>query len=82
MLCPYLGAGLALHRRWVGRELGVYDELELGTFRRADQLVVERHRFGNGHPVAVLLDDVQHPLAECLCYRSPGEHCEEVAAAK
>ena len=81
-LGPYLGAGLALHRGRVCRELGVNDELELGTFRRADQLVVERHGFGNGYPVAILLDHVEHPLAECLGYRSAGEHGEEVAAAQ
>ena len=70
VLRPYLGAGLALHGGGVCRELGVYDELELGTFRRTDQLVVERHGFGNGHPVAVLFNHIQHPTAERLGNRS------------
>ena len=35
-----------------------------------------------GHTVAVLLDDVEHPPAERLRYRSAGEHGEEVAAAQ
>lgn len=35
-LRPYLGAGLALHRRRVGGELGVYNQLEFRAFRRAD----------------------------------------------
>lgn len=30
------GAGLALHRRRVGGELGVYNQLEFRAFRRAD----------------------------------------------
>ena len=35
-LRPYLGAGLSLHRRRVGGELGVHNQLEFRAFRRAD----------------------------------------------
>ena len=42
----------------------------------------EHHRLFCGHPIAVLLDDVQHPAAECLGHWRPGEHGEEVAAAQ
>ncbi len=58
--------------------------LRSGSVRREGRHrgVTDRHRAFNGHPVAVLLDDVENPLAECLCYRSPGEHGEEVATAE
>jgi len=56
--------------------------LRSGSERRDGLNVVERHRLGNGHTVAVLLDHVQHPLAECLGHRGAGEHGEEVAAAQ
>ena len=36
----------------------------------------------DGHPVAVLLDDIKAPLAKRLGNGRPGEHREEVAAAQ
>lgn len=81
-LRPYFGTGLSLHGGGVGRELGIHNQLEFGALRRTDRLVVDRHRLGNGHPVAVLLDDVEHPAAERLSDRCAGEHREEVAAAQ
>ena len=76
LVCPTL-YGLGHHA-----DLGIHDQLEFGALFWGDRGVIERHRFGNGHPVAILFDDVKHPTAERLSYRSPGEHGEKVAAAK
>ena len=49
--------------------------------------VVRRGRGeGNGafnrHPIAVLLNHIEHPTAECFGHRRAGEHREEVATAQ
>ena len=76
LVCPTL-YGLGHHPG-----LGVHNQLEFGALFWGDRDVIERHGVGNGHPVAVLLYDVQYPTAERLSYRSPGEHGKKVAAAK
>ena len=76
LVCPTL-YGLGHHPG-----LGVHNQLEFGALFRGDRGFIERYGVGNGHPVAVLLYDVQYPTAERLSYRSPGEHRNQMASPK